>query len=77
MTTKIKRWGNSYAVRISKEKVRELGLRDGSQVEIKIRPAHKKYSLDELISQIDPNNMPELVDWGPDVGKEILEEWKE
>ncbi len=77
MTTRIRKWGNSYAVRIPKERVHELGMRDGSRVEIKIKPARKKYDIDELITQINPENSYAEIDWGPDVGKEVLEEWKE
>ena len=76
MTTKIRKWGNSYAVRIPKNQVAGLGLRDGSAVEIRIKPARKKYSLDELIAQITPENRYAEINWGPDIGKEILEEWK-
>jgi len=76
MTTKIRKWGNSYAVRISKARVHELGMRDGSQVEIKIKPVAKKYSLDELVASINPKNRHPETDWGPDVGNEILPEWK-
>lgn len=32
MTTKIQKWGNSLAVRIPKEILRELGWRDGTVV---------------------------------------------
>lgn len=32
MTTKIQKWGNSSAVRIPKEILRELGWRDGTVV---------------------------------------------
>lgn len=77
MTTKIRKWGNSYAVRIPKERVRELGMRDGSTVEIKLKPVPKKYTLDELVAQMNPKNRHPLIDWGPDVGNEILPEWKE
>jgi antitoxin MazE len=35
-----------------------------------------KYTLDELIAQITPENRHEEFDWGPDVGKEILEEYE-
>lgn len=76
MTTKIRKWGNSYAVRIPKERVHELGMRDGSEVKIKIEPIHKRPTLDELIAQITPKNRHKLIDWGPDVGKEIVE-WEE
>lgn len=32
MTTKIQKWGNSLAVRIPKEILRELGWREGTEV---------------------------------------------
>lgn len=76
MTTKIRKWGNSYAVRIPKTTMRKQGFRYGSEVEVTIRPAHKKYNLDDLIAQITPENRYPEVDWGPDIGKEKLEEWK-
>ena len=73
MTTKIAKWGNSYAVRLPKESVEKLLLKEGSLVDITITPKKRKPTLDELIAQIDPNNIPELIDWGPDVGNEIWE----
>ena len=71
MTTKIRKWGNSYAVRVSKETVHKLGLRDGSSVKFKIEPEHKKPTLVELVAQITPENRHPHIDWGPPVGKEI------
>ena len=35
MTTKIKKWGNSLAVRLPQEMVRRLSLREGSDVMIR------------------------------------------
>jgi len=84
MTTKIRKWGNSYAIRLPKDMVVRHGYKEGSRIQItdkdstiQIRPIQKKYSLKELISQIDPKNLPELVDWGPDVGNEILPPWED
>ena len=77
MMTKIRKWGNSPAVRIPKTIMRERGLRYGSEVEVSIKPALKKYNLNELVAQINPKNRYPEFDWGPDVGKEILPEWKE
>ncbi len=71
MATKIRKWGNSYAVRISKEMLRKLDLRDGSVVEINLKPAHKKLTLKELVDQITPQNRHPHLDWGPPMGKEI------
>lgn len=56
--------------------MRKQGFRYGSEVEVSIRPAHKKYNLDDLIAQITPENRYPAIDWGPDVGREIVE-WKE
>lgn len=77
MTTKIKKWGNSYAVRLPKHEVERLSLQEGSSVVVKIEPVKKKPTLDELVSRIDPNNLPEMIDWGSDVGNERLETWEE
>jgi antitoxin MazE len=78
MDGKIRRWGNSLAVRIPKAFAEEAGLDENSNVDISvegktitIRPARKKYTLDELLKGITPENRHELVDWGPPVGKEI------
>jgi len=84
MTTKLKKWGNSYGIRIPREMLLRHGFKKDGPVQlidekngIKIEPLHKKPTLDELLDQIDPKNIPELIDWGPDVGNEILPEWKE
>ena len=71
MTTKIRKWGNSYAVRISKAKVHELGMRDGSAVNIKLEPVQRKYTLKELVDGITPKNRHPHLEWGAPVGKEI------
>ncbi|KKW09688.1 MAG: Transcriptional regulator/antitoxin, MazE [Parcubacteria group bacterium GW2011_GWB1_49_7] len=77
MTTKIRKWGNSAAVRIPKIAMRKGGFRYGSEVEITLKPIYNKYNLDELIASINPKNRHPETDWGPDVGKEILPEWGE
>ena len=76
MTTKIRKWGNSPAVRIPKAVMRDHGFRYGSEVEVTLKSVFKKYNLDELIASINPKNRHPEVDWGPDVGKEILPPWK-
>ena len=77
MTTKIRKWGNSAAVRIPKIAMRKGVFRYGSEVEITLKPIYNKYNLDELIASINPKNRHPETDWGPDVGKEILPEWGE
>jgi antitoxin MazE len=80
MTTTIQKWGNSLAVRLSKEVAESFSLNEGSVVsvfakdkEIIIKPAQKtqKYTLDELVKKITPENKHTLVDLGSPKGKEI------
>jgi antitoxin MazE len=81
MTTKISKWGNSYGIRFPKEILEKFNLIEGSQIDIvdnektiEIIPKQKKASLSELLAQIPENTeSPEIVDWGSDVGKEIIE----
>lgn len=84
MTTKYQKWGNSLAVRIPKEIVREVEIREGSAVSFSVEngaivlssPKKPKYTIEELVKGITRENMHELVDWGPDVGNEILPPWE-
>jgi antitoxin MazE len=76
--TQLARWGNSPAVRIPLRVVEtarlgegdELTLAVGKNGAIVIKPAQRKYQLDELISKITARNRHEETDWGPRVGKE-------
>jgi antitoxin MazE len=63
--THIKKWGNSLAIRIPKALAEEAGLESDTSVEITlergcivITPKHlKRYTLEELISQITDDNI--------------------
>lgn len=90
MKAKLARWGNSLAVRLPAEIVREFGLTEGQMLEltadnrkIEITPATPErryvngipiYSLEELLAGMKPENEPELLDWGPDRGSEIIDD---
>ncbi|MCY3781916.1 MAG: AbrB/MazE/SpoVT family DNA-binding domain-containing protein [Chloroflexi bacterium] len=79
MLANVAKWGNSRAIRIPKDMALELGLDFGSQVEliaeegqIRIVPAKRpKYTLEELVAQITPENRHGEIDIGPAVGKEV------
>ena len=78
MKSKLKRWGNSLALRIPKPVALEAKLQEGSDVEISvkdgeilIRPGLKKYRLKDLLAEVTDENRHELMDFGPPVGKEI------
>lgn len=82
MTTKVQKWGNSYAIRIPKQMAEDLNLTEGSSVDIKhtnksatLKPVHtqkeKALSLAELMRGVKRSDVPELIDWGKPVGKEV------
>ncbi|MBE7566363.1 AbrB/MazE/SpoVT family DNA-binding domain-containing protein [Acidithiobacillus thiooxidans] len=58
--TKIQKWGHSMALRIPATTIRSWGVGEGQAVSLEIengalvaRPAQKRYTLDELLSQCD------------------------
>ena len=86
MRTTIARWGNSTALRLPKAIVEELHLTPGQQVEVtveggeaRLKPVRKsgRDTLAELMAECDRigwENAPETVEWGPDVGSEIIDD---
>ena len=79
MKTRIRKWGNSLAVRIPKSFADEVGLRQDSAVEISlaegevvVRPiAEPKYTLDGLLAKVNKRNLHREIDTGGAVGKEM------
>jgi antitoxin MazE len=78
--TSIKKWGNSLAVRLPLSLLAQINLQENGEVEIFVQedrlvlsPVQShKYSLDELLAQISPDNLHDEIDFGKPVGKE---EW--
>jgi antitoxin MazE len=76
--TRIARWGNSLAVRIPRSVARDARLAEGDRVELDLhkdgglvlRPARRRYDLNELVAGITARNRPGETDWGPDLGQE-------
>lgn len=86
MKVKVAKWGNSLGVRLPKAAVEAAGLTAGSEVDVTVegqdlrlrRPVPiPRYRLEDLVAEMDrlgPENRPETVDWGPDVGAEIIDD---
>ena len=86
MKVKLSKWGNSLGVRLPRAAVDATGLGEGAQLELEIegrelrlKPLQdrKRYRLEDLVAEmkrLGPANEPELVDWGPDVGSEIIDD---
>ena len=79
------RWGKSLAVRIPGAVASAAGLTEGERVEIEthdpdivIRGAPPRFTLEELFRGKSLEEWRALYadayDWGPDVGREIVEE---
>lgn len=77
--TRIKKWGNSYGIRIPKEQLEKSGFRPDDMVEIHsesghltVTPVQKlKYTLDELLAQMTPENIHDEVQTGKPTGAEV------
>jgi len=79
MQTKIKKWGNSLALRIPKSFAAEVGLDQNSSVEMSLRdgklvvvPSEKPtFTLKQLLARVTEENLHHEVDTGPAVGGEV------
>ena len=80
MRTRVQKWGNSLAVRLPKSFAVEAGLDRETPVEVTLREgsivvtavAEPAFTLEQLVSQIAPENVHGEVDTGRVVG---AEEW--
>jgi antitoxin MazE len=81
MKAKIARWGNSLGVRIPRDIASRVGLSEGASVEIEAKNdrivlslSRPRYRLEELLTGVTPRAMRAAYDWGPDKGRESVEE---
>lgn len=80
MQTKVRKWGNSLALRIPKVMALDAHIKEGSLVEIAVsngeivaKPTRKStFDLKTLVARITPENIHAEVDTGAQIGRE---EW--
>lgn len=71
-------WGRSAAVRLPRAYLDALGLKAGDEVELTLErgkvvvAAKPRATLEDLVEQMKTQESPERIDWGPDVGAEII-----
>ncbi len=63
----ISKWGDDFAVKIPDEVADELGIQEGTPVELKLdgnvlRIRKTRWTLEELLADIDPDNLPENIE---------------
>jgi antitoxin MazE len=79
MVAIVAKWGNSLAIRIPQNLAREIHLAEGAEIELGIVDGNlvvkpkirKRYSLDELVNAITPENLHSEIDSGVAVGNEF------
>lgn len=77
----IQKWGNSLAVRIPAVLAEQLDVVVGTPVEITTKngslvvtpQTRPKYSLREMLKHCKPEHFQGEIDWGPDVGREVID----
>ena len=86
MKVKLAKWGNSLGVRVPKAAAEAAGLKAGTEVDVVVEGRELRirrsvpfthYRLEDLIAEMirfGPENEPETIDWGPDVGSEIIDD---
>jgi antitoxin MazE len=78
MPTRVQKWGNSLAVRISKSLAQQAGLKENAPValsladgKVVIEPIPEKgLTLDQLLAGVTDANLHREIDTGPSVGSE-------
>lgn len=78
MLSTIARWGNSLAIRIPQHLLKEMQVSEGTEVDLAvvdgnlvIKPnIRKRYSLEELVAAITPENLHTEVETGAALGNE-------
>ena len=78
MVAMLAKWGNSLALRIPQHIVKEIQIAEGTEVELVVLDGNlvvkpkprKRYSLEELVAGITPENLHSEVESGAAVGNE-------
>jgi antitoxin MazE len=77
----IQKWGNSLAVRIPRALAEQLQVSEGTPVRVRVAEGmlvvepegRPKYRLSDLLADCKPRQLHGELDWGPDVGREVVE----
>jgi antitoxin MazE len=78
MTTLVRKWGNSLAIRIPSHIAEMFSIEQGSEIEmrvenqeIKLVPKKKKPTLEELLAKVTPENRHCEIDFGVEGNERI------
>lgn len=78
MEARVRKWGNSLGIRVPLSLAKDVGLTQDCLITLEVsdgqlivRPKPRKYTLDELLAKVTPDNIHPETDWGKPVGKEV------
>ena len=77
MNSNIREWGNSLAIRIPQALAIEAGLEKDAEIELSVINGRliiertPKYTLEELLAGVTPENLHAETDTGDPVGNEV------
>jgi antitoxin MazE len=79
MKTRVRKWGNSLALRIPKSFASEVGLKSDSPVEVSMEDgklviapvSNAQLTLKQLLAKVTPENIHHEIETGPAIGNEI------
>ena len=79
MSVALQKWGNSLGVRLPKPILELAGLVEGDRVDVLAEEDHlvirrARVRLADLLAACNPENRPDPVDWGSDVGREVIDD---
>ena len=75
MMSQVQKWGNSLGIRIPKALAMEVGLEEGSEIDLVVEDGHlvikpRTNTLEDLLSKITPDNLHSEVQTGESKGRE-------
>lgn len=75
--TKVKKWGNSLAIRLPGSVADAAGMVDDTDVvitqvgnKLTIEPNQPEMTIEQMFEGVTPEMVGGEIDWGPDVGRE-------
>ena len=83
MKVRFLKWGNSLALRVPKAFAQALGASVGKAANMEVRDGklivelakpnrrRRRYTLEQLVAGISPENRHRELEWGPRIGNEV------
>ena len=82
-TQSLQKWGNSSGVRLPKRIIKAAKLKDDQLLTVSLRgqsivltplKSADNFTLKTMLEGVTPNNVHGEIDWGSDVGAEIIDD---